>query len=189
MLSLRPDTYVHFRDQSDFSPKLNKQKGIRNGSYILVSNSKQKVGLQIKVTIVLAFQFLFSKLLILYSSFSVISFCLDSVLKSRDVTPPPKVRIVKALLLPKVVRPGLKEGRAPENWCPWTMVLEKTPESPVDSQEIKLFSPKENQPWTFVGRTDAEAEAPVFWSPDANSQLIGKVLMLGKIEDRRRRGH
>ena len=133
------------------------------------------MGLQIKVTIVLAFQFLFSKLLILYSSFSVISFCLDSMLKSRDVTLPPKVRIVKALLLPKVVRPGLKEGRAPENWCPWTMVLEKTPESPVDSQEIKLFSPKENQPWTFVGRTDAEAEAPVFWSPDANSQLIGKV--------------
>ena len=112
---LRSDTYVHFKDQSDFYLKLNKQKSIRNGCYILVSNSKQKVGLQIKVTIVLAFQFLFSKLLILYSSFSVISFCLDSMLKSRDVTLPPKVRIVKALLLPKVVRPGLKEGRAPEN--------------------------------------------------------------------------
>ena len=101
MLSLRPDTYVHFRDQSDFSPKLNKQKGIRNGCYILVSNSKQKVGLQIKVTIVLAFQFLFSKLLILYSSFSVISFCLDSVLKSRDVTPPPKVHYSKGSALAK----------------------------------------------------------------------------------------
>ena len=55
------------------------------------------------------------------------------------------------------------------------MVLEKTPESPMDSQETKLFNLKENQPRIFIGRTDAEAETPVFWSPDANSQLIGKV--------------
>ena len=68
-----------------------------------------------------------------------------------------------------------KEGRTPKNWCLWTVVLEKTPESPMDSREIKLANLKGDQPWIFTGRTDAEAEAPVFWSPDANSQLIGKV--------------
>ena len=73
-----------------------------------------------------------------------------------------------------------KESRAPNNWCLWTVVLEKTPESPLDSKEIKPVNLKGNQPWTFIGRTDAEA--PVFWSPDANSQLIGKSLMLGKIK-------
>ena len=55
------------------------------------------------------------------------------------------------------------------------MVLEKTPESPLDSIEIKPVNVKGNRPWIFTGRTDAEAEAPVFWSPDANSRLIGKV--------------
>ena len=70
------------------------------------------------------------------------------------------------------------------------MVLQKTPESPMDSQEIKLFNPKENQPLTFIGRTDAEAEAeaPVFWSLDSNSQLIGKATDARKDEGRRRRG-
>ena len=60
------------------------------------------------------------------------------------------------------------------------MVLEKTPESPLDSKEIKLVSLKGNQPRRLVGRTDAEAEAPVFWSSDVNSQLIGKVSDAGK---------
>ena len=68
-----------------------------------------------------------------------------------------------------------EEGRALNNWCLWTVVLEKTPESPLDSKEIKPDNLKGDQPWIFTVRTDAEAEAPVFWSSDANRQLIGKV--------------
>ena len=68
-----------------------------------------------------------------------------------------------------------KEGRAPNNWCLQTVVLEKTPESPLDSKEMKLVSLKRNQPWILVGSTDAEVETGVFWSSDANSQLNGKV--------------
>ena len=79
-----------------------------------------------------------------------------------------------------------KEGRAPKNWCLWTVVLEKTLESPLDKKEIKI-NLKGNQPWILIGKTDAKAEAPVFWSPDVNSQLIGKVPDAGK--DWGRRGH
>ena len=71
-----------------------------------------------------------------------------------------------------------KEGRAPKNWCLWSVVLEKTLESPLDSKEIKLVNLKGNQPWILIGRTDAEA--PIFWSPDVNSQLIGKISDAGK---------
>ena len=67
------------------------------------------------------------------------------------------------------------------------MVLEKTLESPLDIQEIKPVNPKGNQPWIFIGRTDAEAEAPILWSPDLN-WLIWKDPDVGKIEGRRRRG-
>ena len=63
------------------------------------------------------------------------------------------------------------EGRIPKNWCLQTAVLEKTSESLLDNKEIKPG----NQPWILVGRTDAEAETPIFWSSDANSWLIGKV--------------
>ena len=80
-----------------------------------------------------------------------------------------------------------KEGRAPKNWCLPTVVLEKTPEHSLDSKEIKLVNLKVNQPWILLGRTDAEAEAPVFCSSDGNSQLTGKSLMLGKIGGRKRR--
>ena len=66
-----------------------------------------------------------------------------------------------------------KEGWASKNWCFKTVVLEMTLESPLDSKEIKVH-PKGNQPWILIGRTDAEAEAPISWSPDVNSQLIGK---------------
>ena len=67
------------------------------------------------------------------------------------------------------------------------MVLEKTLESPLDSKEIKPVNPNGSQSWIFVGRTDAEAEATIFWPPDAKSQLIGKkTLMLGKTEGKRR---
>ena len=67
-----------------------------------------------------------------------------------------------------------KEGWALKNWCFWTVVLKKALESPLDSKEIKSVNLKGNQPWIFTGRTDAEPEAPILWSPDAKSQLIGK---------------
>ena len=60
-----------------------------------------------------------------------------------------------------------KESWAPKNWWFWTVVLEKTPESPLDSKEIQPVYPKGNQFWTFIGRTDAEAETPILWPPDA----------------------
>ena len=65
-----------------------------------------------------------------------------------------------------------KEGLMPKNWCFQIVVLEKTLESPLDSKEIKPVSPKGNQPWILIGRTDSEAEAPILWLPDAKSQLI-----------------
>ena len=79
-----------------------------------------------------------------------------------------------------------KEGWAPKNW--WTVVLEKTLESPLDCKEIQPVNPKENQSWIFIGRTDAKAETPLLWPPDVNSQLIVKATDAGKMEGRRRRG-
>ena len=73
-----------------------------------------------------------------------------------------------------------KEGWAPKSWFFQTMVLEKTLESPLDSKEIKPANSKGNQPWIFIGRTDAEAEAPILWLPDAKSQLTGKDPDAGK---------
>ena len=73
-----------------------------------------------------------------------------------------------------------KEGWALKNWCFWTVVLEKTLHSPLDSKEIKLVNHKGNEPWIFIGRTDAEAEAPILWPPDVKSWLIGKDLDAGK---------
>ena len=66
-----------------------------------------------------------------------------------------------------------------KDWCLQTVVLEKTLQSPLDCK-IKPVSPKRNQPWTFTGRTDAEAETPTFWPPDAKSQIIGKDPDAGK---------
>ena len=67
-----------------------------------------------------------------------------------------------------------------KNWCFWTVVLEKTLETPLDCKEIKLVNPKGNQFWIFIGRTDAEAEASIPWPPDAKSQFIGKDPDAGK---------
>ena len=78
-----------------------------------------------------------------------------------------------------------KEGWVLKNWCFQVVVLEKTIESPLDSKEIKPINPKGSQPWIFIERTDVEI--PILWPPDMKSQLIGKTLMLGKIEGRRRR--
>jgi len=67
-----------------------------------------------------------------------------------------------------------KESWAPKNWCFWTVVLEKTLESPLDCKEIQPVHLKGDQSWVFIGRTDVEAETPILWPPDAKSWLIGK---------------
>ena len=69
-----------------------------------------------------------------------------------------------------------KESWVTKNWWFWIVVLEKTLESPLDCKEIKLVNPKGNQSWIFIGRTDAEAETPILWPPDAKNWLIGKDL-------------
>ena len=76
-----------------------------------------------------------------------------------------------------------KESWALKNWCFWTVVLEKTLESPLDCKEIQPVHPKGDQSWVFFGRTDAEAETPILWPPDAKNWLIGKDPDAGK--DRR----
>ena len=65
-----------------------------------------------------------------------------------------------------------KENWAPKNWCFWTMVLEKTLESPLDCKEIQPVHPEGDQSWVFIGRTDAEAETPLLWPPDAKNWLM-----------------
>ena len=106
---------------------------------------------------------------------------LDSILQSRDIT-----------LLTKVCRAIFssshvlmwelyhKEGWGLKNWCFWTVVLEKTLESPLDCKEIQPVHPKGNQSWVFIGRTDVEAATPISWPPDAKSWLIWKDPGVGK---------
>ena len=83
---------------------------------------------------------------------------------------------------------GYKESWVPKNWCFWTVVLEKTLESPLDCKEIQPVHPKGDQSWMFIGRTDFETETPILWPLHMKSWLIWKDLMLGKIEGRWRRG-
>ena len=73
-----------------------------------------------------------------------------------------------------------KENRVQKNWCFWTMVLEKTLESPLDCKEIQPVHPKADQSWVFTGRTDVETETPILWPPDAKSWLICKDPDAGK---------
>ena len=73
-----------------------------------------------------------------------------------------------------------KESWVTKNWCFWTVVLEKTLESPLDCKEIQPVDPRGNQSWIFIGRTDAEAETPILWPPDVKSWLIGKDPDAGK---------
>ena len=80
----------------------------------------------------------------------------------------------------------LKEGREPQNWCFLTVGVEKTLESPSTPKDQNSL--KGNQPWIFLGRTDAETEAPIHWHIMKRANSLGKILMLGKIEGRRRRG-
>ena len=100
---------------------------------------------------------------------------LDSVLKSRDITLPTKVCIVKAMVFP-VVTYNCESWTIKKAECQRidAFKLEKTPESPLDSKETKPVNLKGNQPWILIGRTDAEDETPVFLSSDVNSWLIGK---------------
>ena len=102
---------------------------------------------------------------------------LDSVLKSRDITLPTKVHLVKAMFFPVVMygcELGYKESWALKNWWFQTVLLEKTFASPLDCKEIQPVHPKGDRSWVFIGRTDAEAEAPILWPPDAKSWLIWK---------------
>ena len=106
------------------------------------------------------------------------------MLKSRDSTLPTNLHIVKTGFSSSHVQMcdlDHKKGWARKNWCFWTMVLEKTLENPLDSKEIKPVNPKRNQSWIFIGRTVAEAEAPILWPPDVKSlQYIGKDPDAGK---------
>ena len=77
-----------------------------------------------------------------------------------------------------------KEGWVPKNWCFQIVVLEKMLESPLNCKEIKPVSPKRNQLWILIERTDAEAETPILWPPNAKNWLMEKTLMLGKIKGR-----
>ena len=110
---------------------------------------------------------------------------LDSILKSRDMTLSTKVRLVKAMVFPVVMYVWMweldyKERWALKNWCFWTVVLEKTLESPLDCKEIRPVHPKGNQSWMFIERTDSEAETPILWPPDVKSWLIWKDPDAGK---------
>ena len=105
---------------------------------------------------------------------------LGSILKSRDITLPTKVLTVLSSSHVWMWELDHKEGRALRNLSFWTVVLDKTPESPLDCKEIKPVNSKGNQYWIFIGRTDAEAEAPILWTPDAKNKLIGKDPDAGK---------
>ena len=109
---------------------------------------------------------------------------LDSILKSRDLTLPTNVYLVKAMVFLIVVYGceswTIKESWVLKNWCLWTVVLEKTLESPLDCKEVQPVHPKGNQSWMFIGRTDVEAEIPILWPPDVKNWLIGKDSDVGK---------
>ena len=115
---------------------------------------------------------------------------LDSILKNRDITLPTKVCIVKAMVFPVVMYGckswNIKKVECQRTGCFQIVLLEKTLESPLDSKEIKPGNPKGDQSRMFTGRTDAEAETPILWPPDAKNYSLEKTLMLGKTESRKR---
>ena len=102
---------------------------------------------------------------------------LDSILKTREITLPTKVRLVKTMVFP-VVMCGCESWtvKKAERWRidAFEVVLEKTLESPLDCKEIQPVHSKGDQSWVFIGRTDAEAETPILWPPHGKSWLIGK---------------
>ena len=118
---------------------------------------------------------------------------LDSIFKSRDIILPTKVRLVKAMVFQWSCM-DCEESWAPKNLCFWTVVLEKTLESPLDCKEIQPVHPKGDQSWVIIGRTNAEAETPILRPPHSKNWFIGKdpektlSPILGGIGGRRRRG-
>ena len=108
---------------------------------------------------------------------------LDSIKKQRH-TLPTKVHLVKVMVFTIshvwMWELDYKESWVPKNWCFWTVVLEKTLESPLDCKEIQPTHPKGNQSWISIGRTDVEAETPILWLPDVKSWLIWKDPDAGK---------
>ena len=112
---------------------------------------------------------------------------LDSILKSRDITLPTNVCLCFVCSRSygfssshvRIWELDHEEGWTPKNWCFWTVVLEKTLESPVDSKEIRPVSPKGNQLWMFFERTDAEAKAPIVWQPDKKRPWCWERLQAG----------
>ena len=126
---------------------------------------------------------------------------LDSILKSRDITLSTKVHLVKAILTISqfdyyyfssshvwMWELDYKESWVLKNWCFWTVVLEKTLESPLDCKEIQPVHPKRKQPWIFIGRADVEAELQYFGHLMWRTDSFEMTLMMGKIQGRRRRG-
>ena len=109
---------------------------------------------------------------------------LGSILKSRDITLSTKVCLVKAMVFSSshvwVGELDYKKSWVLKNWCFWTVVLEKTLESLLDSKKVQPVHPKGYQSWVFIGGTDVEAETPILWPPDAKSWLIWKDPEAGK---------
>ena len=105
---------------------------------------------------------------------------------------PTKVCLVKSMAFPRshvwICELDYKESWALKNWCFWTVVLEKILESTLDSKGIQPMTPKGNQSWIFIGRTDAEAETPILWPPDEKNWLIGKDPDAGKDWRREEKG-
>ena len=117
---------------------------------------------------------------------------LDSILKSRDITLPTKVRLVKAMVFSCshvwMWELDYKESWALKNWCFWIVVLDKTLESPLDCKEIQAVHYEGDQSWVFIERTDVEAETPILWPPHAKNWLIRKDPDAGKDWKRKEKG-
>ena len=109
---------------------------------------------------------------------------LDSILKGRDITLPNKGPSSQGYGFSSshvwTWELDYKESWALKNWCFWTVVLEKTLESPLDCKAIQPVHPKGHQSWMFIGRIDAKAETPILWPPDVKNWLIGKDRDAGK---------
>ena len=116
---------------------------------------------------------------------------LDSIFKSRDITLPTKVRLVKAMVFPVVMyecESWTERKLSSKELSFWSVVLEKTLESPLDCQEIQPVHSKGDQPWVFFGRNDAKAETLVLWPPHAKSWLIGKDSDAGRVWGQEEKG-
>ena len=105
---------------------------------------------------------------------------LYSMLKKRDITLSTKVHLVKAMVFPVVMY-----GCESWSWCFWTVVLDKTLESPLDCKEIQPVHPKGDQSWVFIGRTDVETEIPILWTPDLKRPWCWERLRAGREGDNR----